>query len=66
VNFAKLPACPATLQKTSAPNLRNISTNRERGVALCCLQKSLDISKGFCVNWLITYNPINNKVRVKK
>jgi hypothetical protein len=31
---------------------RNVSTNRTRGIALCCLQKSLAISKGFDVSGL--------------
>jgi hypothetical protein len=33
----------------------NVSTNRKRGIALCCLHKSSTNSKGFGVKWLQTF-----------
>ncbi len=36
-------------------NLRNVSTNRKWGIALCCLKKMLANSQDFSVNRLRTY-----------
>jgi hypothetical protein len=48
-----VPAC--RFSKEFFANLINVSTNRIRGIALCFLQKSFAIAKGFTVNWLRTY-----------
>jgi hypothetical protein len=46
-------ACP--FQKEFSSNPRNVSTNRKKGITLCCLQNSLENYKSFDAKVLITY-----------
>jgi hypothetical protein len=47
--------------KEFCANLKNLSANRKRGTALCCLRKSFLNSKAFGVKQLRTYL-IHNEV----
>jgi hypothetical protein len=49
----QLAACRSSKQFNE--NVRNLSANRKRGIALCCLQKSFVNSKAFSVKRLRTY-----------
>jgi hypothetical protein len=47
-------AVTCRFSKAFCTNPRNISIDRMRGIALCCLQKSYENSKGFGVKQLRT------------
>jgi hypothetical protein len=53
--FEKRHIAACRFSKEFCANPRNISTNRMRGIALSCLQKSFVNSKAFGVKWLKTY-----------
>jgi hypothetical protein len=48
-------SCPSRVSKEFCENPGNASTNRMRGIALSCLQKSFVNSKAFGVKRLRTY-----------
>jgi hypothetical protein len=54
-SFEKRQLAACCSSKEFCSNLRNVSTNRKRAIALSCLQKSLVNSKAFGVKWLRTY-----------
>jgi hypothetical protein len=54
-SFEKRQVAACCISKELCANPRNTSTNRMRGIALSCLQKSFVNSKAFGVKRLRTY-----------
>jgi hypothetical protein len=54
-SFEKWQMAACYFSKEFPVNPRNVSTNKKRGIALCCFQFTFKNSKGFGVKQLRTY-----------